>query len=169
MDNPMEGRDNALIVRATQKDIDRLSRLIRDSFADVAVRFELTPVNCPKHPSNYTREWVERDLAQGVRYFILIVDGTAVGCVGVEKASPAVCYMERLSVLPNHRGQGHGSRLVRHAISQARELGASTVGIGVIAADTGLKKYYIDLGFEEGEIKTFPHLPFAVAFLTFKM
>lgn len=187
------------IVQATQKDIDRLSRLTRESFADVANRFGLTPQNCPKHPSNYTREWVERDLARGVRYFILIVDGTAVGCVGVEKASPATgnrlpehdfgtpgrasrishsstsdnavqnrcleVYMERLAILPPHRGQGYGTRLVRHAISQARKSGASTVGIGIIAADSGLKDFFTALGFEEGETKTFPHLPFAVVFL----
>ena len=189
---------NISIVQATEKDIDRLTRLIRDSFADVALRFELTPDNCPKHPSNYTRTWVEKDLTRGVRYFILIADGNAVGCVGVEKAPPATgnrrpendfgkaergscvnhpstsdnavqnryleVYMERLGVLL-HRGQGYGTRLVRHTISQARESGASTVGIGIIAADTGLKDFYKALGFEEGETKTFPHLPFAVAFL----
>jgi len=187
------------IVTATLKDAEQLFRLIRDSFANVAERFELTPQNCPKHPSNYTRKWVERDLARGVRYFILFADGTAVGCVGVEKPSPTTddrlpdndvdkaergcrirhmstsdnavqnhypeVYMERLAVLPHHRGLGYGNRLARHAISQARKLGASSVGIGIIAADAGLKNFYRALGFEEGETRTFPHLPFAVAFL----
>ena len=190
---------NASIVQATEKDIDRLTRLIRESFADVALRFKLTPENCPKHPSNYNREWVKRDLARGVRYFILFADGDAVGCVGVEKAPPASddkdpepnygkagqerrlsppstsdnavqdrypeVYMERLAVLPQHRGQGYGTRLVRHAIGQARKLNASTVGIGIIAADAGLKDFYKSFGFEEGETKSFPHLPFAVVFL----
>ena len=73
--------------------------------------------------------------------------------------------MERLAVLPHHRGLGYGTRLASHAISQARKIGASSVGIGIIAADTGLKNFYRALGFEEGETKTFPHLPFAVAFL----
>lgn len=157
---------DALIVQATEKDTDLLTRLIRDSFADVALRFELTPENCPKHPSNYSSEWVERDLARGIRYFILIAGGTAVGCVGVEKASPTICYIERLAVLPKHRGKGYGTRLVRQAINKARNLGASTVGIGIIAADAGLKDFYRALGFEAGETKTFPHLPFEVAFLT---
>ncbi|WP_372679413.1 GNAT family N-acetyltransferase [Desulfosarcina sp.] len=157
--------DKAYFVQATQNDAGRLSRLIRDSFADVAERFELTPQNCPRHPSNYTRKWVERDLSRGVRYYLLIADGTAVGCVGVENPSPTVCYMERLAVLPHHRGQGYGTRLVRQAITHARQTGASTVDIGIIAADAGLKDFYKALGFEEGETKTFPHLPFAVAFL----
>lgn len=157
--------ENHSIVAATKKDIDSLARLIRSSFADVARRFALTPENCPRHPSNYTREWVEGDMGRGVRYYLLTVEGTAVGCVGVEQASPTTCYMERLAVFPEHRGKGYGSRLARHAIYQAKVMGASTVGIGIIAADTGLKNLYKDLGFERGETKSFPHLPFKVAFM----
>ena len=165
----------------------------------MARRFELTPENCPKHPSNYTREWVEGDMERRVRYFILMADGTAVGCVGVEKGSPTTCdrlpengfgkaergsrirqpstsdnavqspylevYLERLAVLPHHRGKRYGTRLARYAMDQAKAMGASSVGIGIIAADTGLKNFYKALGFEEGETKTFPHLPFEVAFM----
>ena len=158
--------ENPMIVQATQDDADRLTELIRRSFADVARRFELTPENCPKHPSNYTREWVEKDLERGVHYYILTVAGAAVGGVGVEQASPVTCYMERLAVLPEHRGNGYGTRLARHAVNRAKEMGAATVGIGIIAADTGLKNFYTTLGFEAGETQSFAHLPFEVAFMT---
>ena len=83
----------------------------------------------------------------------------------IVQATELEVYLERLAVLPPHRGQGYGTRLVRHAIGRARELGAFSVGIGIIAADTGLKDFYAALGFEEGKTKTFPHLPFAVVFL----
>ena len=49
---------------------------------------------------------------------------------------------------------------------QAKGLGAAKVGIGIIAADAGLKGFYASLGFAAGEIKTFEHLPFAVAFMS---
>ena len=165
------------IFQATDKDIDRLAGLICSSFADVAKRFQLTPENCPKHPSNYTCDWVEKDLARGVRYFILTMNHTDVGCVGVEKApQPSTsdnaiqapyleAYMERLAVLPQHRGKGYGTRLARHPLNQAQSMGATTVSIGIIAVDTGLKDFYKGLGFEEGQTKTFPHLPFDVAFM----
>jgi N-acetylglutamate synthase-like GNAT family acetyltransferase len=162
----MNSAETDCIVRATTNDIDRLARLIRLSFADVARRFQLTPENCPRHPSNYTRERVENDLERGVHYFILTAAGAAVGCVGVEQASPVTCYMERLSVLPEHRGNGYGTRLARHAVNRAKEMGAATVGIGIIAADTGLKHFYTTLGFKAGETQSFAHLPFEVAFLT---
>jgi hypothetical protein len=43
----MNSAETDCIVRATTNDIDRLARLIRLSFADVARRFQLTPENCP--------------------------------------------------------------------------------------------------------------------------
>jgi len=161
----MATREDVSIVQATQKDIDLLSRLIRDGFADVANRFGLTPQNCPKHPSNYTHEWVEKDLERGLRYFILIADGTAVGCVGVERATETTCYLERLAVLPQLRGIGYGSQLTQYALTQAEAMGATEVGIGIIAADSGLKAFYQSLGFEAGPTKRFAHLPFDVAFM----
>ena len=157
--------ENPSIVAATKNDIDDLARLIRRSYADVARRFNLTPQNCPKHPSNCSRKWIETDRQRGVRYYLLTVEGAAVGCAGVEQASSSTCYLERLAVLPEHRNRGYGTRLVHHALNQVRELGASTMGIGIIAADTGLKDFYKALGFKEGKTKTFPHLPFAMAFL----
>lgn len=150
-------------------DTVRLAQIIRTSFADVAVRFGLTPQNCPKHPSNCTGEWIQKDLARGVQYFILAADKKDLGCVGVERASETTCYMERLAVLPEFRGKGCGTRLARYAIEQARELGAANVGIGIIAADTGLKGFYASLGFEAGEVKTFDHLPFEVAFMSISL
>lgn len=189
------------IVEASSADITRLAQLIRDSFLEVAGRFKLTPQNCPRHPSNYTSRWVEKDLARGVRYFILIVDNAAVGCVGVEKAPqktppgrraekpgktehhnrtgrPASddrnvlkdnleVYMERLAVLPQHRGNGYGARLAQHALREAKQMGAAIVGVGIIAADVGLKNFYQALGFEACQTKHFPHLPFQVTFMRF--
>lgn len=169
------------IVQATDRHIDLLDRLIRRSFADVARRFDLTPKNCPRHPSNYTREWIEEDLTRGVHYFFLMANDTAVGCVGVERAPQTSTsdtliqnhymevYMERLAVLPQHRSKGFGTRLARHAMSQAQAMGANQVGIGIIAADTGLKGFYKHLGFKQGETKTFPHLPFEVSFMHYSL
>ena len=190
-----------IIVQASRADIARLARLIRESFLGVAKRFDLTLQNCPRHPSNYTSQWVEKDLDRGVRYFILIVDNAAVGCVGIEKAPqpsasgrqakkpgktepnrhigpPAVnndtaqkdrleVYMERLAVLPQHRGKGYGTRLARHALNEAQRMGAAIVGVGIIAADVDVKHFYQALGFKIGETKNFPHLPFSVTFMRF--
>jgi N-acetylglutamate synthase-like GNAT family acetyltransferase len=154
------------IRQAGPDDIPMLGALIRKAFTDVAERFGLTPANCPKHPSNYTSEWVAGDLDRGVTYFILSHDGKPVGCVGLEQAGPTQCYLERLAVLPSHRRRGFGRALVDHVLKRASHLGAAKVAIGIIAGDTVLKDWYAGIGFVEGPTKTFAHLPFEVLFMS---
>jgi predicted N-acetyltransferase YhbS len=153
------------IRKAAPADLSLLSGLIRESFRDVAKRFTLTPENCPKHPSNCTDEWIEKDCNRGVLYFIAEDDGKPVGCVALEKATPGLYYLERLSVIPGERQKGLGRALVDHIFTLARKSGAKQIGIGIITGDTGLKLWYEKIGFVEGETKEFPHLPFSVTFM----
>ena len=157
------------IREASSADIPVLSGLIRNAYADVARRFDLTPENCPKHPSNCRDEWIENDFARGVIYYILQHKGTPVGSVALEKSGPHLCYLERLSVLPPSRRQGFGRALVDHVFSQARAFDAKQISIGIISEQADLKQWYQKIGFVEGEIKKFDHLPFLVAFMTYDL
>ncbi len=150
---------------AAGKDIPTLTSLIRKSFRDVAERFGLTPQNSPTHPSNCADEWIKTALSKSVKYFILESSGIPCGCVALEQASVEVCYLERLAVLPEHRKNGFGSLLVRHAISEAKKLHVQRVEIGIIAAHIELKDWYERLGFHVRNTAEFDHLPFAVAFM----
>ena len=154
------------IRKADSDDISLLSTLIRQSYRDVADSFELTPVNCPKHPTNCTDEWIQNDLAKGVIYFILELRGKPAGCVAIERAEADLCYLERLAVLPTERKKGLGSQLVKHIFHTARKLGSKKISIGIIAAQTELKQWYRKFGFVEGDTKEFSHLPFRVTFMT---
>ena len=156
------------IRKASPKDISSLSELIRKSYRDVADRFELTPANCPKHPSHCTDGWVEKDFARGVSYYILEYGGVPAGCVAIEHASADLCYLERLAVLLNERNKGFGSQLVDHVLRTAQESGAKKISIGIIARQTDLKQWYQKIGFIEGETKEFGHLPFRVTFMTYE-
>ena len=158
-------KSNPTIRTATEADADLVAKLINTSFQDVAERFSLTPQNCPKHPSNCTTAWIRADLERGVEYFILYDQDKPVGCVGLESPNSDLRYLERLAVLPEFRKQGFGHHLVAHAISHASQDHATRINIGIIADDIELKEWYIKRGFVEGEIKTFPHLPFQVRFL----
>ena len=157
------------IREADPADISLLSGLIRLSYRDVADRFKLTASNCPKHPSNYMDEWVERDFGRGVIYYILEHRGRSTGCVAIEKANPDLCYLERLAVLPHARKQGLGSQLVEHVFHKARELGSKNISIGIIAEQTELKQWYQKIGFIEGATKAFSHLPFRVTFMSYEL
>jgi len=145
-----------------------LAGLICDSFKDVAQRFCLTPENCPKHPSNYTNEWVQADFNRGVDYFIMEIDAKSVGCVALEMVGDDLCYLERLAVLPQFRRMGYGRQLTDHVINAARARGAKHMSIGIISAQAELKQWYEKIGFLEGDTKIFQHLPFHVTFMTYK-
>lgn len=153
----------------TQEDIEFLVETLRKSFRDVADRFGLTPENAPRHPSNCTADWIKADMERGVVYFALENENRIAGCVACEQANPRTCYLERLAVLPDQRRHGFGKALIDRALSKAGELGADFVNIGIIAKHTELKNWYAKLGFVEGESKEFPHLPFQVTFMSYKL
>jgi GNAT superfamily N-acetyltransferase len=158
-----------LIRKATSRDVSVLSGLIRDSFYGVAERFDITPENCPKHPSNYADEWIKEDFARGVEYYILEQNGLSQGCVGLEEGRTDLWYLERLAVLPEGRKRGFGRRLIEHVFSVAETLGAKEISIGVIAGEKDLRGWYKKIGFVEEETKRYKHLPFLVTFMRYEL
>jgi N-acetylglutamate synthase-like GNAT family acetyltransferase len=155
-----------LIRQANETDNSILLDILRTSFAGAAERFNLTPENCPKNLAFCTKERIKSDLDRGLRYYILEKDGQPCGCVAIEKASPDVCYLERLAVVPQHRRKGYGKALVNHIFDQAGKNGAQKVEIGIISEDTKLKNWYMKFGFIQKATKKFDHLPFIVAFMS---
>jgi GNAT superfamily N-acetyltransferase len=157
----------AQIKKASLGDVTVLTGLIRESYRDVAHRFNLTPENCPKHPSNYTAGWIRKDFARGVSYYILENNGTPAGCAALEKPKIDLGYLERLAVLPDHRRKGFGKMLVAHIFDRARDAGIKQIGIGIIGEQTELVLWYGKIGFIEGDTKEFDHLPFLVSFMMY--
>jgi ribosomal protein S18 acetylase RimI-like enzyme len=147
------------IRQADAADVPGMVGIIRNAFFEVAVRFDLTEANCPKHPSNYKADWIEEALAKGVRFFILDLEGFSCGCVALEQAGPEVCYLERLAVLPVQQGRGFGRALADHVLEEARLSGARQVDIGIIAEHFELKEWYEKIGFVEQRTVPFPPSP----------
>ncbi|MFH1850920.1 MAG: GNAT family N-acetyltransferase [Candidatus Neomarinimicrobiota bacterium] len=150
---------------ATPLDLATIAILVSESNKDVAVKFGLNADNCPKHPSFCTDDWIRADLAHGVRYFILEENTKPVACIAYEIPSPGLAYLNRLSVLPPYRNRGIGARLVRHIVQLARTDDIHTISIGIIGEHVDLQRWYIKLGFRNGETKRFPHLPFSVIYM----
>jgi N-acetylglutamate synthase-like GNAT family acetyltransferase len=153
------------IREANKADVAVLVNLLRDSFRDVAERFELTEENNPGSLAFCTNQRIESDLEKDLTYYILEKDGRPCGCVALERAKPGVCYLMRLAVLPGHRGKGFGKLLVHHIFEKAHETGARRVEIAMISKDRKLKNWYKKLGFIQKGTKKYDHLPFVVAFM----
>ncbi|WNO08500.1 GNAT family N-acetyltransferase [Teredinibacter sp. KSP-S5-2] len=156
------------IVQAKISDATIVSSVICSAHKDVAVMFALNSDNCPKHPSFCEASWVESDIERGVEYFLYQENGEIAGCVSVETASNGqVVYLNRLSVLPVYRSMGIGGALVRFVLGYAKSQSRNAVSIGIISRHTKLKNWYRGLGFVDGDVKTFPHLPFDVLFMSY--
>jgi GNAT superfamily N-acetyltransferase len=157
------------IRNASLEDAGLLARIIRDSFRDVAERFSLTPENCSTHPSFCTQEWVEAALGKGIRFFLAGGEDGPCGCVALEVAGPETCYLERLAVLPAYRRRGYGKELVEHVVREAKEAGARSLEIGIIAVQEDLRDWYARMGFVAKGTKRFEHLPFEVMFMAYSL
>jgi len=153
------------IKEADQELSSTLADLIRKSFKDVAVKFSLNKENCPTHPSNCTVDWIRDDFRKGKRYFILFKDRSPCGCIGLEKGKDEVCYLERLSVLPEYRKNGLGKRLVDYFEETARKENYQRIEMGVIKDHDELVDWYKRIAFKENGCKKFDHLPFDVLFM----
>jgi len=140
----------------TQKDIGVLVETTRKSFQDVALRFDLTQENAPRHPSNCTEDWIEKDMERGVTYFVMENENIVVGCIALELANSEVCYLERLAVLPNQRRRCFGKALVTQVLSKAKSLVAHRVNIGIITKHTELKNWYREMVLLRQEARNFP-------------
>ena len=160
---------NPKIRACTQKDIGILVETIRRSFQDVALRFDLTQENAPRHPSNCTDDWIQKDMERGIMYFVIENENLVLGCVAFELANSNICYLERLAVLPDQRRRGFGKTLVTHVLSEGKLLGVHRVSIGIIDQQTELKNWYRGIGFVEQESKEFSHLPFRVTFMSYEV
>lgn len=155
------------IVVMKEDDAEAIALIISESNKDVAEEFGLNIENSPKHPSFCDKGWVLSDFRRGEEYFMYQKEGVGIGCVAFENPRPGVAYLNRLSVLPSHRHNGIGEKLVQHIIQYSEAKSIQRISIGIIAEHTKLKNWYLKLGFTEGETKTFPHLPFDVRYMSY--
>jgi len=157
------------IQSASFHDAEIIAFIISQANKDVAEKFELTLENNPKHPSFYTKEWVSSDMDRGEEYFLYQKKDDNCGCVAFEQPNSDISYVNRLSVLPEYRHKGIGEQLVKHVLEYSRTKNIQMVSIGIIAEHILLKKWYLKLGFVEGETKHFDHLPFDVTYMSYKL
>ena len=158
-----------IIKKTSIEDAQQIAELISNSNKDVAKQFNLTFENNPKHPSFCTKEWVISDFERGAEYFICYINNQPAGCVSFEHPDPDTAYLNRLSVFPNYRHQGIGAALVNYVVEYSKKQKASYVSIGIIAEHTMLKNWYSMLGFIEGDIQKFEHLPFDVLYMRYDL
>lgn len=91
------------------------------------------------------------------RLFLAIVDGDAVGCIGLRKINDTICELKRMYIRPDFRGKGIGRRLAEIVIEEARKTGYKAVRLDTIDTMKEATSLYRSLGFKE--IDPYRHNP----------
>jgi N-acetylglutamate synthase-like GNAT family acetyltransferase len=147
------------IRKANFSDASMLNFIIRQCFPDAGRQLEFPLEIHPEHTSNSTVEMVQKDLSEGISFFIKIDRGIPCGCIGLKQVSEEMCEVVRLGVLPGRRRRGFGSELLEALLIEAKELGATRVSTTLIGTDIELKQWFEKFGFMETEtsdLKDFP-------------
>jgi ribosomal protein S18 acetylase RimI-like enzyme len=152
-------------IRRIETEFEECAQVIRTSFGTVAKEFGITRENTPTNPAFAGANSLLKMKEKGVQLFGVFEDGACIGFVAIEKASDDVYYMERLAVLPEHRHNGTGRKLMDFVSDYVRKNNGKKVSIAIINDNRVLKDWYMKYGFVETGIKTFKHLPFDVCFM----
>jgi len=107
---------------------------------------------------------VDKLLAQGVAFFVIRVEGEAVGCGGIQLFDGEYGELKRMYVRPRHRGRGFAKRMLEHLAAHARSHGVDVLRLETGVAQTEAIGLYEDWGFREippfGAYRLDPHSVF---------
>jgi len=140
-------------------------KLIINSFITVADEFGLNIKNCPANPAFMKYSQLIEMKEKGIKMFGIFLEETQIGFVAIESAGNETYYIERLSVLPEYRKQGYGTRLVDFAFDHVKKVGGEKISIALMDNNILLKNWYRTYGFKVSEKREFKHLPFSVCFM----
>ncbi len=102
-------------------------------------------------------------LRQGGHIFMAYAAGQAAGCLALIPLGNGVYELSKMAVSPGLRGLGIGRRLLEHAITEAKAIGAKSLFLG---SNTKLKSavhLYESVGFRHVPPDRIPPLPYTRA------
>lgn len=117
-------------------------KVIIKSFKTVADDFGLTIENCPTNIAFMKYKNLIEMKEKGIKMFGLFLDKTQIGFIAIEQANKKMYYIERLSVLPEHRNNGYGALLMDFAFNFVKKEGGEKISIALMDNNIILKNWY---------------------------
>ena len=160
-----------MIKEVEKIDLAECVKVIRESFMTVANDFGFTAENAPRFTAFATTEDRLRWHLLGERrpMYAWYENGVIVGYYSLLLQDNKECELNNLCVLPAHRHNGIGEKLLKHAFQAAIALGCAKMNIGIVEENTVLRKWYETFGFVHTGIKKFDFFPFTCGYMEKKL
>jgi putative acetyltransferase len=102
-------------------------------------------------------------LRKGGHIFMVYLSHETVGCVALIPIGDGVYELSKMAVSPEVRGLGIGRRLLQHAITQAKLIGAKSLFLGSNAKLANAVHLYESVGFRHVPPEKIPPMPYTRA------
>ena len=135
-------------------------------YETVAIEFGLTEENCPdRGRASLPFEKLVFEFENGALMFGYFLENKIIGFLSLSLDKNAICKLNDIIILPEHRQKGYGKDLLEFCKNKAFELGANKIIIGMIDDNNKLKNWYIRNGFINVGYKKYDKAPFTVGFM----
>jgi len=102
-------------------------------------------------------------LKKGGYVFMAYLGHQAVGCVALIPMGDGVYELSKMAVSPEQRGLGIGRRLLQHAVTQAKRIGAKSLFLGSNSRLENAVHLYESIGFRHVPAERVPEMPYVRA------
>lgn len=156
-----------MIKQIDRENIPECVSVISESFMTVADEFGFTYENAPRFTAFATNEerlyWqYDNENRPMYAYFN---DNKIVGYYSLLILNNNECELNNLCVLPAHRHQKIGEKLLQDAFSQTKKSGCNKIKIGIVEENIRLRKWYEKYGFVHTGTEKFDFFPFTCGYM----
>jgi putative acetyltransferase len=102
-------------------------------------------------------------LRKGGHIFMVYLGRQPVGCVALIPLGKGVYELSKMAVSPELRGMGIGRKLLQHAVTEARRIGARSLFLGSNSQLENAVHLYESIGFRHVPSESLPEMPYARA------
>ena len=160
-----------MIREVRREDLPECVRVIRNSHRTVADEFGFTPENAPRYVAFATDEnrllW--HMYSEHRLMFLDEEDGVICGYYSLLLKQDGECELGNLSVLPEYRHRGIGTKLLEHAMDTARERHCSIMRLSIVEENTVLRRWYELNGAVHTGTEKFDFFPFTCGYMTIRL
>lgn len=158
-----------MIRKANLDEMQACSDLIKESFASVAVKFNITKENAPNYVAfSTTPDKLTEQYLSGREMYVYVLDERIVGFFSLSYHD-SNCEINNLCVSAEYRHKEIGEDLLQFAILRAKNKQADKLTLSIVEENTVLKEWYSSFGFIHTHTKKYDFFPFTCGYMELKL